>query len=229
MSMLVLKDMSIDWTTTTVIRAADSDGTGSQVRVGEKYTLNNLWDASLIGSSNIAVRALVHASGLSIDEFAARMDAKARELNLATLHFVEPTGLSAENVGNAEDIVGLLQVALQDKKIVQTLAKTDYFLEPVGKPTRRVWSTDMLLTDWIPNDFGHTEVVGKTGHIEDSGYNFVVRLRQSGGQAIRVVVLGADSNEKRFLEARDIGEWIFAHYVWPEEEEYRVVAFQNDN
>lgn len=228
-SILVLNDLSLDFSTTTVIQAADSDGTGSQVRVGEKYRLDNLWDASLIGSSNIAIRSLVRASGLSSEEFVGLMNKKVRELDLPTMQFTEPTGLSAQNIGSAEDVARLLQVALEDKHIAETLLKVDYVLNPLDRPVRKVWSTNMLLTNWVSNNFGNTQAIGKTGHIEDSGYNFVVRLSQSDQRVIRVVILGADANELRFSEARDIGEWVFSHYVWPGEEEYQTIAAEHQN
>jgi D-alanyl-D-alanine endopeptidase (penicillin-binding protein 7) len=207
MSMLVLRDIPLDWTTTTMVIAEDSDGTTNQVRVGERYTLTNLWQASLVGSSNMAVRALVRATGLSENQFVMKMNEKARYLHLSTLRFVEPTGLSPENVGSAEDIARLLQVALKNDLIREALTIPRGTIEPIDKPARQVWSTNMLLTDGVLNDFSRAGSVGKTGHTLEAGYNFAVRLKNRSGQVIRVVILGADSNEARFQEARDVGGW----------------------
>jgi D-alanyl-D-alanine endopeptidase (penicillin-binding protein 7) len=226
MAMLVLSDLHLDMSMITIVTSADSDGTSSQVRVGERYTLGNLWEASLVGSSNMAVRALVRSAGFTDEQFAERMNAKARELQLFSFYFAEPTGLSSKNVGTAEDVVRLLKVALACDAVYNALVQPSCAIEPIGAKGRQVWSTNMLLTDWVANDFKRAQAVGKTGHIEDSGYNFVVRLSRSDGRAIRVAVLDAASNELRFSEARDIGEWVFENYMWPEEEGYRGTNFK---
>jgi D-alanyl-D-alanine carboxypeptidase len=81
-------------------------------------------------------------------------------------------------------------------------------------------STDWLLTKWVPHNFPKDQVVGKTGYIKDSGYNFVAQITDTKKHTIRVVVLGASSNESRFSEARDVAEWAFANYIWPDEKNY---------
>jgi len=55
-------------------------------------------------------------------------------------------------------------------------------------------------------------------------YNFTVRLTDEDGHSIRVVVLGASSNETRFTEARDLANWVFSHYLWPDEVGYEQLS-----
>ena len=82
-----------------------------------------------------------------------------------------------------------------------------------------MWNTNWLLLNnpkpWIYHDFD-TIIGGKTGHISLSGYNFVVEV-QKNGHPIDIVVLGADSNESRFTQARDVGDWVYNNYIWPQQ------------
>ncbi len=219
-SALVLAELPLDWTTTTAIVADDFDGSSHHVNVGEEFTLKDLWNVALIGSSNSALKSLVRASGLSEEEFVARMNKKALDID-SSLRFVEPTGLENGNVASALGVARLLKEALKVDRIYRTLQIGEYYAQPLNKDkSRRVWSTDWLLTSWIPSNFTPEEIVGKTGYIAEAGYNFTVRLSDGHGHAVRVVILGASSNELRFSEARDLADWAFGHYLWPDQEGY---------
>lgn len=223
MSALVLLDTEVRWASSTVIVENDI-ADDSYVTVGERYVFEDLWNTGLIGSSNSAIRALVRESGLSEDVFVGRMNAKAQELGLLSLRFVEPTGLDSRNMGTAQDVARLLTTALAHEKIKKTLAVGEYYVKPlVSKEKKRIWSTNWLLTKWIPHTFA-ADVVGKTGFINESGYNVAVRMLDKSNHLVRVVVLGAASNEFRFSEARDIAEWVFTHTRWPEDQSVTVSA-----
>lgn len=217
MSALVLNDLPIAWDKVTFVTDTDINE-DHHLEVGDKYSLDNLWDIALVGSSNSAIQALVRNSGLTEEAFVARMNSKALELGLQTLRFVEPTGLDSRNMGTAIDVAKLLKFALEVPKISETLSLGEYDARPLNKSDKRqVWSTNWLLTKWVPSNFNRRSVVGKTGYITDSGYNFVVRIANNKDQIVRVVVMGATSNEFRFSEARDVAEWVFENYSWPEE------------
>lgn len=222
MSVMVLLDLPINWSSTTTIVDVDDDSNSHQLKVDEDYYFSDLWNVALVGSSNSAIRALVRNSGITMEQFVARMNEKARKLNLTSLRFVEPTGLDSGNVGNAADTAQLLKEAARFEKINRTLRMAQYTLHPLNQKTEthQIWSTNWLLTKWIPNNFDQDDIIGKTGFINDSRYNFVVRLVDNRHHPIIVVVLGAESNENRFSEARDLAVWAFGHYLWPEDDGY---------
>jgi D-alanyl-D-alanine endopeptidase (penicillin-binding protein 7) len=221
MTALVLLDLPVSWTSTTIITQGDWDGESHLVNVGEKYALEDLWHVALIGSSNSAISALVRNSTVSSTQFVVLMNKKAEELHLASASFVEPTGLDSGNVANAVDTAALLKEALRRDKIFKALSTGEYYAKPLSEAKqRRIWSTDWLLTNWIPNTFKVENIVGKTGFINDSLYNFAVRLTDERGHSVRVVIMGAASNEARFTEARDVAEGVFERYLWPTDAGY---------
>ncbi len=216
MTALVLLDLPVSWSSTTVITSEDWDGESHLVEVGEKYTLEDLWHVALIGSSNTAISALVRNSTVTSTQFVALMNVKAVALGLSTASFVEPTGLNSGNVASLGDTVSLLKEAIRRDKIFKALHTGEYYAAPLGAAKqRRIWSTNWLLTNWIPNDFSVENIVGKTGYINDSLYNFTVRLTDERGHALRIAVLGAATAEARFTEARDAATWVFKNYLWP--------------
>ncbi len=224
MSALVLIDLNPDWKKVVEITPEIYDNNGHFVNIGEKLAMSDLWNVALIGSSNTAIRAMVIGTGLTQDEFVVKMNQKAQDLRLKTLHFVEPTGLDERNAGSARDIARLLKYALADDKIITALQTPEYYVQPIGLKPRRVWTTDWLLSGWVPNKFGNFTIAGKTGFIDSSKYNFAVRIQNGGKRAIRTVVLGADTYEARFSEARDLATWAFIHYAWPGDDDYDKLA-----
>ncbi len=220
MAAMVLLDLPINWASTTIISETDVSG-DHHVKIGEKFSLEDLWYVGLVGSSNTAISALVRSTGLTTEKFVNLMNAKAKELRLFSARFAEPTGLSGKNLANALDTAKLLIDALRFDKIYTAAQIGEYYARPLNdnKP-RRIWSTNWLLTNWVPNNFKMENIAGKTGYIDDSGYNFVVSLSDEKKHGITVVIFGAATNEARFSEARDLAQWTFDSYLWPDEDGY---------
>lgn len=225
MTAMVLLDLPMDWNTSTLILESDCDSSSHQLISGDLLKLNDVWNVALVSSANSAIKALVRNSSISEEKFVRFMNIKARELNLNSMFFTDPTGLDAGNKGNAKDVASLLKEALKSEKIFKTLQIGQYHTNPLnGAKSRKVYNTNWLLIDWIPNKFLTKNIVGKTGFIYDSGYNFAVRLADDKNHQIIIVILGANNNEDRFTEARDLGNWIFDNYFWPDEEGYNALA-----
>ena len=60
---------------------------------GIKFTVDALFHAALMPSANNAASALARSTGLTPDQFVARMNAKAKSLGATSSHFYEPTGM----------------------------------------------------------------------------------------------------------------------------------------
>lgn len=214
MSALVLLEHDIDWATTTTVVADELIDT--HMYAGDTYTLEELWQAGLVASSNKAIMSLVDATNWEREAFVARMNQKAGELGMTDTVFVEPTGLNDGNVSTASDIALLLEEALRQEKIQQTLVQPE--LEIYSREREKahhMWNTNWLLLGWIPNTF-ETIYGGKTGYITASGYNFSMQASDDQGHDVFVVVLGADVHEARFTEARDVALWAYEAYEWPD-------------
>ena len=215
MTALTLLEYKIDWNTTTTVIGPDSYGT--HMYAGDVYTFEELWNSMLIASSNKAALSLVESINGTEEEFVVRMNERAGELGLSDKYFTDVTGIEETNVSTASDVLILLTEALRYPKIQETVIKKEYNLYSQEREKgHHMWNTDWLILDdpnpWIYNSFDKV-VGGKTGHITVAGFNFTVKVEKDG-HIIDIVVLGANNNEARFTEARDIGEWVFNNYTW---------------
>ncbi|MBU0596829.1 serine hydrolase [Patescibacteria group bacterium] len=213
MSALVLLEKDIDWATTTQV--VGGDWMGTHMYEGDTYTLQELWDATLIGSSNKAIKSLANALDWPEEAFIERMNQKARELGMSKTNFTDTTGLDEGDTSTASDIVILLEEALNHPEILESLHKPELTLysNERGK-SHHMWNTNWLLLGWIDNDLVDLKG-GKTGYTPAAGYNFIMQVADEVGHTINVVVLGTESHEARFTEARDIAYWTFQNYEWP--------------
>lgn len=212
MSALVLEEYITDWGEIAVTpRDSIFD---SHVFAGEEGTLQEWYDIGLVVSSNRAILALVDGSGRSREEFVVRMNEKAKELGMLDTVFTDPTGIDPGNVSSASDAAMLLTEALRNPHIAKTLSlRSVDHTNVAGEKSKTLWSTNWLLTNWIYNDF-YEPVIGKTGYIVESDYNFVGKFTRDEHRSILVIVLGSKGTESRFTDALELANWAFINYEW---------------
>jgi D-alanyl-D-alanine endopeptidase (penicillin-binding protein 7) len=180
--------------------------TGDIVKVGD------IWNTSLIASDNGATMALVHATGLSEEEFVAKMNDKATRFGLFDTSFVEPTGLSERNVSTARDIARLAKEALAHEEIKKTTTTKDYSFSTQGGREKKITSTDYLLYGDSENEIDI--LGGKTGYTEGAGYCFVGKFSDKNKDEIISVVLNSNGKNDRFKETKSLVNWIYNNYTW---------------
>ncbi|MFH1286617.1 MAG: serine hydrolase [Candidatus Magasanikbacteria bacterium] len=225
MSALVLLEKSLDWD--EHVPVSDDDVVDTHMYAGEVYTIEALWRAALVGSSNKAVISLVDATGWPRAAFLERMNQKAVELGMTNTHFEDPTGLDARNISTAADISLLLHEVMGVNEIRQTLLSDEYYLTTVdSEKQRHIWNTNWILLNWVPHQFYEMRG-GKTGYIPAAGYNFTMEVADAEGHTVDVVVLGAAAHEARFTEARDVVTAVFDVYVWPDQQK-EVPTFEGE-
>ncbi len=94
---MVILDQEPDWEKVYEIKKDDRrEGGRIHLFLGDKVTIENLFNVSLVSSANTATLALVHALDLTEAEFVDLMNAKAKDLGLTKTHFADSVGLSSE-------------------------------------------------------------------------------------------------------------------------------------
>ncbi|HEX9664697.1 MAG TPA: hypothetical protein VGA49_02640, partial [Patescibacteria group bacterium] len=166
----------------------------------------------LIGSDNNAMAALARSTGLSPEEFADLMNAKADSLKMNNSHFIEPTGLSPLNVSTARDVLKLARAAFADEKISEILRIKKYQFTSASNISHTVYSTDLLLNSFLNAD-PYQVVAGKTGFINEAGYCLTAQISHSEQNGeILAVVLGTTGHLNRFDEMKGLVSWVFDNY-----------------
>jgi D-alanyl-D-alanine endopeptidase (penicillin-binding protein 7) len=187
-----------------MVDRADTRGASvTYLRAYERVSLNNLLHLTLIASDNAAARMLARVSPRGSAGFVARMNEKATELGLRDTHYVDPSGLRADNVSSAYDMARLISYAADDPLISGIMRTEKYSFRTSRRPVS-IHSTNQLLRTANVDVRG-----GKTGFISRSGYCLASLLRLPElNQSVAVVVLGARSNAGRFWETRHLLNWI---------------------
>lgn len=216
MTALTLLDQDINFENAATINPLDKQEGGKvQVYLGERFTLQDLWMDGLIASDNVAILALVRNSGLSWEDFMARMNELAKEYGMENSHFVGPTGISRYNVSTAKDLAILIDRAMSEPKIADTLRRPTYSFKPINKDvTRTVKNTNILLNTYI-NEDPYTILGGKTGFTYEAGYCLgVIVDGPHANDDLIVVVLGADTIDSRFQEVKGLVDWTYNNFEW---------------
>jgi len=180
------------------------------VRVGTRFRAGDLLAASLIGSANNATQALARALGPGTASFVKRMNAKATALHLKVTRVYDPTGLNPRNVSTAREIAEMLRRAQMYPEVRRLMASETYAVNPISKGLKHtIKNTNKLLGTDLPYT-----VAGKTGYIEESGYNFTSVTEDGAGHRVIVVLLGSSSNNQNFVDTRRLADWVFQNFEW---------------
>jgi D-alanyl-D-alanine carboxypeptidase len=210
---MVALDENPDFSAIVKMQKADEVG-GARIATapGVKYYLNDLFYASLVASANNATNALARSVGLKVADFIQKMDDKAKSLGAFNTNFVEPAGISPQNMTTAEDYAKILRAALVYPKIQEAVTKPGYTFQSVNY---RRYRHNLKNTDRLLDDGSLIVTGGKTGYLEESGYNFAAELRDVDGKNIVVVLFGSKNHQTQFFETKQLAVWVWVNYKWP--------------
>jgi D-alanyl-D-alanine endopeptidase (penicillin-binding protein 7) len=206
MTAMVVLDADLALDESIRIEKADIDTlkhTGSRLRIGSAFSRRDLLHLALMSSENRAASALGRNYPGRPDAFVARMNAKANEIGMRQSRFVEPTGLSSENVSTAEDLALLVRASL-DYALIREFTTT---------PSAQIHAADSGQVYGFGNSNGlvrtpswHIEV-SKTGYISEAGQCLVMQARIRDRPVI-IVLLDSWGKYTRIGDANRIKKWL---------------------
>jgi len=178
-------------------------GAFSRLAPGTQLSRGDLMHLALMSSENRAAHVLGRAYPGGVAACVSAMNAKARELGMTNAHFVEPTGLSNENVASPEDLSKLVIAAAKVASIREYSTDSDYEVH-VGRHVVRYRNTDSLVSksDW-------NIVVQKTGYIHEAGRCLVMQTVIEDRPVV-IVLLNSFGKRTRVADARRIRRWVEA-------------------
>jgi len=178
-------------------------GAFSRLTVGTRLTRGDLFHLALMASENRAAHALARNYPGGIAAFMPAMNAKAKALGMTSAHFVEPTGLSSDNVASPEDLSKLVMAASKNPIIREYSTDPGYEVR-VGRRMVGFHNTNSLVSNptW-------DIVVQKTGYIEEAGRCLVMQTIIDG-RTIVIVLLNSFGKQTRVADATRIRRWMEA-------------------
>jgi len=181
-------------------------GSASRLAPGTQLSRGDLMHLALMASENRAAHALGRNYPGGVAACVIAMNAKAHELGMTSAHFVEPTGLSDENVASPEDLSKLVMAAAKVAEIREYSTDSDFTVR-VGRHMVRYRNTDSLVSkpDW-------NIVVQKTGYIHEAGRCLVMQTVIEDRPVV-IVLLNSFGKRTRVADARRVRRWVEATLV----------------
>ncbi len=197
MTAVVVVDANLPMDEMLEITDDDVDGlkhTTSRLRVGTKLSRGDMLHLALMSSENRAANALGRHYPGGLPAFVAAMNAKAQALGMTSTRFIEPTGLSSDNVSSPHDLARLLRAASQRPLIHRYSTDTEYDVE-INNRTQTFRNTNLLVRkpDWDIK-------VSKTGYINEAG-ECLVMLARINGRDLAIVLLDSQGKLSRIGDA----------------------------
>ena len=173
------------------------------------YSRRTLITAVLVRSDNSAAEALAEAYPGGRREFVQSMNRKAQALAMWNTRFVDASGLSSSNRSTAHDVITMIRTSDLYPVIAEISTQKTAALE--SGQGKRLTKLDIENTNRpVLIEFDGI-TVSKTGFTNSAGWCMALVVVR-GGSRSAVVILGADTQQRRF---RDIKEAVLTHMAEP--------------
>lgn len=184
------------------VKAWRSPGSRMFIQEGTQVLLSDLMKGIVIQSGNDASVAVAEYIAGSESAFADMMNQHAVQLGMNNSHFMNATGLPAEeHYSSAKDLALLAQAIIKNYPEHYGVYSEKYFTyNKIRQPNRNklLWRDDSV--DGL-----------KTGHTDAAGYCLVASAKRDGMRLI-TVVMGTSSEEARAQESQKLLAYAFRYF-----------------
>jgi D-alanyl-D-alanine endopeptidase (penicillin-binding protein 7) len=204
MTALVVMEAAQDMSEVLEVTTDDIDRikrTSSRLPIGAKLSRTDMLHIALMSSENRAASALGRNYPGGLPAFVAAMNAKAKALGMTDTHYVEPTGLSSDNVASARDLAKLVVAAHAHPLMAKYSTNSSYEVD-TGRRTLHYVNSNRL----IGNDDWDIELQ-KTGYINEAGRCLVMHVKIEDRPVV-MVFLDAKGRHSRFADAGRLRKWV---------------------
>lgn len=170
-----------------------------KIEDGDTLTIEDLVYTSLVGSTNNTIESLVRVSGLTREDFINLMNENVKNWGASSTRFVEPTGLSPENVSSPLDYAIITKEILKNPIIQKSSTINEYKFSTINKKvSHRIKNTNKFI------ELNRFRITGsKTGYLDEAGYCLMTKVEE-GKNAIIVVTFGSKTRTQSFQETGDL-------------------------
>lgn len=182
----------------------------SRIRIGSELKRKEALALALMSSENRAAATLAHHYPGGYQAFIKAMNAKAAELGMTDSRFVEPTGLSEQNVSSARDLVKLLREA-RKYPLIGELSSAPNRSVMFRKPR---YNLAFYNTNRLVNKKNWQIHLTKTGYTDDAGHCLVM-LTKMAKREVAFVVLDAFGKLTHLADAGRLKKWLETGKVSP--------------
>ncbi|WP_110973150.1 D-alanyl-D-alanine endopeptidase [Pseudomonas huaxiensis] len=203
MVVLDAKQSMDEMLTMTIAQTKEMKGIYSRVRLGSELNRRETLLITLMSSENRAAATLAHHYPGGYGAFIKAMNTKAKALGMSNTRYVEPTGLSPNNVSTARDLTKLLMAA-RNYPLLSELSTTREKTVAFRKPN---YTLGFRNTDHLVNKANWDIKLTKTGFTNDAGHCLVL-LTKMDNRPVAMVILDAFGKYTHFADASRMRQWL---------------------
>jgi serine-type D-Ala-D-Ala endopeptidase (penicillin-binding protein 7) len=204
MTAMVVLDARLNMEDPITIGEQDKDmlrHSHSHLPVGACLSRHQALLLALMASENRAAYALGRTFPGGVGALVKAMNEKARALALKEAYFVDPTGLSDENVSSAQELGRIVEAASRYPLICEFTTTPEITLQ-LGRKKVRFANTNPLVRN------RHWQItLSKTGYIEEGG-RCLVMLTNIAQHKMLIVLLNSSGKNTRIADANRIKQWM---------------------
>ncbi|WP_058913840.1 D-alanyl-D-alanine endopeptidase [Entomohabitans teleogrylli] len=193
-----------------ISQTPEMKGIYSRVRLNSQISRKNMLLLALMSSENRAAASLAHHYPGGYAAFIRAMNAKAKALGMTHTRYVEPTGLSVDNVSTARDLSKLL-IATKQYPLIGQLSTTREDMATFSHPayTLPFRNTNHLVyrDDWNIQ-------LTKTGFTNAAGHCLIMRTLINK-RPVALVVMDAFGKYTHFADASRLRSWLETGKITP--------------
>ena len=178
-------------------------GTHSRLALGSELTRGEMLHVALMASENRAASSLCRHYPEGMEACVAAMNRKAQSLGMMHTHFLDPTGLSSENVSTAGDLALMVKAAAAYPLIREATTASSRYVEV--QPTGRILGYSN--TNSLVRSSQWDIVLSKTGFIREAG-KCLVMLANIASREVVIVLLDSYGRLTRIGDANRVKHWL---------------------
>lgn len=186
--------------------AAKMGGSQVYLEVGEQLTVEEMIKCVVIASANDAALALAEMVAGSEESFVAKMNERAKQLDMKNTNFENTNGLDDTTQNH---VISARDIAIMSKELMShpTILKyTTVWQDSIRNGAFVLTNTNRLIR-FYPGANGL-----KTGSTSKAGFCISAAAKRDGMQLI-AVVMGASTRDSRNETAKQLLSWGFANYT----------------
>jgi D-alanyl-D-alanine endopeptidase (penicillin-binding protein 7) len=173
----------------------------SRLKVGTVLSRGDLIHLALMSSENRAAHALGRSYPGGLPAFVRAMNAQAVALGMTHTRFVDPAGLSSDNVASSDDLSKLVMAAA-DNPVIREYSTDKGYEVRAGRQKLSFRNTDSLVSNPSWNI-----IVQKTGYISEAGKCLVLQAVIEG-RTVVIVLLDSFGKYTRVADAKRVKKWM---------------------
>ena len=186
----------------------ESGAVTAGVSAGDVISVKDSMYALMLKSANEVANGLAEHVAGSVSSFAAKMNAKAKELGATDTNFVNPSGLNNDNqYTSAYDMALISKAAFANETVLKVSSTKTYTFPATKKNANAVnFTVGHKMLRESDSRYYKDAVAGKTGYTKAAGNTLVTYAKKDGKELIVVIL---KSKGTHYTDTKALLDYVF--------------------